>query len=227
MTNILLLAVGDGYIDKLFKYYSKIPFDYNVTLYTSDKSKVDRIIKENDITNCNVYDYGSSKFSYFDKFKLTINLANKLEETILYVDVGRIEEITDDIWQMDLSNIKNISFNSTWGGISSANDLINFQSEYLESNYFNNILDTFDVDLKEVPVFLERVFIVPFKESMKTVLNELEIVRTIFEQNSKTKQNVYSGLGNGEGLGMGYVLTKLKEPYNNFDTYKRKINNII
>ena len=53
-------------------------------------------------------------------------------------------------------------------------------------------------------VFLERIFVIPFKKSMNFLLDELEIVRELFE-NSKTKENVYSGLGNGEGLGMGYA----------------------
>ena len=133
------------------------------------------------------------------------------------------------IWFMDLSKVENISFTSNWGGIESSQDLRTFESPYFESNYFDNILIILliMIELKNIPVFLERIFVIPFKKSMNFLLDELEIVRELFEENSKTKENVYSGLGNGEGLGMGYALTKLKEPYSDIKKYKRKVNKII
>ena len=56
---------------------------------------------------------------------------------------GRLKEVTDDIWFMDLSKVENISFTSNWGGIESSQDLRTFESPYFESNYFDNILDYF------------------------------------------------------------------------------------
>lgn len=225
MTNLILLAVGNKYIETLIKDYHKIPSDFSVTIYTSDVVKI-----KSNIKNANVFEYPSKTFKYFDKFKFTIELSNKLKETVLYIDTGRLKEVTDDIWFMDLSKVENISFASNWGGIESSQDLRTFESPYFESNYFDNILDYFidnKVELKDIPVFLERIFVVPFKKSMSFLLDELEIIRELFEENSKTKENVYSGLGNGEGLGMGYALTKLKEPYSDIKKYKRKVNKVI
>ena len=61
---------------------------------------------------------------------------------------------------------ENISFTSNWGGIESSQDLRTFEKPYFESNYFDNILDYFidnKVELKNIPVFLERIFVIPLK----------------------------------------------------------------
>ena len=45
---------------------------------------------------------------------------------------------------------------------------------------------------------------------MDTLISELENLREIFQNNSLKKTNVYSGIGNGEGLALGYAITKSK-----------------
>jgi hypothetical protein len=39
-------------------------------------------------------------------------------------------------------------------------------------------------------------------------MKEFEMVRPLFEHTSLTKDNVYDGIGNGEGLAMGYSILK-------------------
>jgi len=219
MHNLLLFAVGEEYVNLLIDYKKYIPSNFNVNVFTSDVNKV----KEN-LPTSNVKEYKSNVFKYFDKFKYSVDLSNKLKKSVLYVDVGRLCETSEDIWNLDLEQVENICFTATWGELKTANDLYELKTDLFEDNYWKGLLDNFKInlDLNKIPLFLERVFIIPFKQSMNTILVELENIRKEFENLSITKQNVYSGIGNGEGLGMGYVITKLNEPYDFVEKYINK-----
>ena len=219
MNNLLLFAVGSEYVDLLVDYKKYIPSKFNIVVYTSDVNKIQK-----HLPNANVLEYKSDVFFYFDKFKYSIQMSNKLKESVLYVDVGRLCETPDYIWNIKLDKVKNICFSATWGELDTADKLYDFKSSLFEDGYWNDLLDYFKnkVDLSKVNLFLERVLIVPYKKSMELVLSELEEIREIFETLSKEKVNVYKGIGNGEGLGMGYVLTKINEPFDLIEKYINK-----
>lgn len=219
MNNLLLLAVTSEYVDLLIDYKKYIPSNYNVTIFTTDVKKVKK-----HIPTASVLEYPHDVFYYFDKFKYTIDLSNKLKQSIIYVDVGRLCETNEFIWNNDFSDIQNICFSATWGEANVADKVYDMESSLFEKNYWVDVLDYMKtkVDLSKVPVFLERILIVPYKKSMIKVLEELENIRYLFENLSRTKYNVYSGIGNGEGLGMGYVITKLNEPFDFIEKYINK-----
>lgn len=207
MNNILVIAKGSDYIDTLLLNYKFLEGKANITVYTDNVNKVKK-----QITSADVREYKSKTFKYFDKYLLTNLLVKEKQEPVMYIDVGRIT----DKYYLTLINfnpneIKNIFTNSNWEGINSAKELYNFDSPYTEYGYYNNILEYFEsnkVNLNKVVPLLERVFILPYKDSTDKVINELENLRTIFESNSTNKQNVYAGVGNGEGLALGYALVK-------------------
>jgi hypothetical protein len=207
MNNILVIAKGSDYIDTLLLNYKFLEGKANITVYTDNVNKVRK-----QITSADVREYKSKTFKYFDKYLLTNQLVKEKQEPVMYIDVGRIT----DKYYLTLINfnpneIKNIFTNSNWEGINSAKELYNFDSPYTEYGYYNNILEYFEsnkVNLNKVVPLLERVFILPYKDSTDKVINELENLRTIFESNSTNKQNVYAGVGNGEGLALGYALVK-------------------
>lgn len=207
MNNILVIAKGSDYIDTLLLNYKFLEGKANITVYTDNVNKVRK-----QITSADVREYKSKTFKYFDKYLLTNLLVKEKQEPVMYIDVGRIT----DKYYLTLINfnpnkIKNIFTNSNWEGINSAKELYNFDSPYTEYGYYNNILEYFEsnkVNLNKVVPLLERVFILPYKDSTDKVINELENLRTIFESNSTDKQNVYAGVGNGEGLALGYALVK-------------------
>lgn len=219
MNNLLLLSVGSEYVDLLIDYKKYIPSNFNVTVFTTDVTK----IKEH-LPTAKVLEYKSDVFLYFDKFKYSIELSNKLKETVLYIDVGRLCETNDSIWKLNFSKIENICFNATWGEYKTADKLYELKTSLFEDGYWNEMLDYFKtkVNLSKIPLFLERVFIIPYKKSMSVILDELEGIRKLFENLSQTKTNVYSGLGNGEGFGMGYVITKTNEPFDFIEKYINK-----
>lgn len=203
--NILLIAFGKKYVDILLKDYNKIPNNYNLIIYTDDVNKV-----KNTLKNSDVREYDKKVFSYFDKITLAYNLSNEKQKSILYIDVGRLNEIPNKIWKLDLNNILDVHYLGNWGNIKTANDLINHESEYFEKTYWDNILSYFksNTDLKEIPTILERIFILPYTNKMKSFINEFEKLRPLFEHTSLSKENVYKGIGNGEGLAMGYSIVK-------------------
>lgn len=219
MNNLLLFAVGSEYVDLLVDYKKYIPSKFNIVVYTTNINKI-----KQHLPTAKVLEYKSDVFFYFDKFKYSIQMSNKLKKSVLYVDVGRLCETPDYIWNIELDKVKNICFSATWGELDTAGKLYDFKSSLFEDGYWNDLLDHFKnkVDLSKVNLFLERVLIVPYKKSMELVLSELEDIREMFETLSRRKVNVYRGIGNGEGLGMGYVLTKINEPFDLIEKYINK-----
>lgn len=198
---ILLIAHGKKYIDILIDTYKLIPNSYKLIIYTSDVSAIKSVIK-----NADVREYNRNLFRYFDKVSLTYKLSIEKQSSIMYIDVGRLNEVPNKIWKLDLNNITDIHYLGHWSNIESANDLINHESEYFENGYWDDILNFFsnEVDLKLIPTILERIFILPYDKKMKKFITSFEKIRPLFEHTSLTKNNVYEGIGNGEGLAMGY-----------------------
>ena len=201
--SILLIAFGKKYIDILLEDYKLIPKNYNLVIYTDDIEAVKIALPSADVR-----EYKRNLFRYFDKISLTYKLTKEKKKSILYIDVGRLKEVPALIWKIDLNTITDIHYMGHWGDVKSANDLVNHQSEYFEDTYWDNILSIFksNYDLNLIPTILERVFILPYNRKMKNFITIFEKLRPLFEHTSLTKHNVYKGIGNGEGLAMGYSI---------------------
>jgi hypothetical protein len=186
---ILLIAFGKKYIDILLEDYKLIPKSYNLVIYTNDTNTV-----KTKLPSADVREYEESIFKYFDKISLTYKLTEEKNKSILYIDVGRLKEVPNLIWKIDLDTV--------------SNDLVNHKSEYFEDTYWDNILSIFKskYDLNLIPTILERVFILPYNKKMKKFISVFEKLRPLFEHTSVSKRNVYKGIGNGEGLAMGYSI---------------------
>jgi len=199
--NILLIAFGKKYIDILLEDYKLIPKNYNLVIYTDDTDTV-----KTELPSADVREYKRNLFRYFDKISLTHKLTEEKKKSILYIDVGRLKEVPNLIWKIDLDTVTNIHYMGHWGDIKSANDLVNHKSEYFADTYWDNILSIFksNYDLSLIPTILERIFILPHNKKMKDFITMFEKLRPLFEHTSLTKDNVYNGIGNGEGLAMGY-----------------------
>lgn len=200
---ILLIAFGKKYIDILLEDYKLIPKSYNLVIYTNDTN-----IVKTKLPSADVREYKENIFKYFDKISLTHKLTEEKNKSILYIDVGRLKEVPNLIWKIDLDTVSNIHYIGNWGSIKSANDLVNHKSEYFEDTYWDNILSIFKskYDLNQIPTILERLFILPHNKKMKKFISVFEKLRPLFEHTSVTKRNVYKGIGNGEGLAMGYAI---------------------
>ena len=200
---ILLIAFGKRYIDNLLEDYKLIPKNYNLVIYTNDTNTV-----KTKLPTADVREYKENIFKYFDKIYLTYKLTEEKKKPILYIDVGRLKEVPNLIWKIDLDSVSDIHYMGNWGSIKSANDLVNHKSEYFEDTYWDDVLSNFksNYDLNLVPTILERIFILPHNKKMKKFIGIFEKLRPLFEHTSLNKDNVYKGIGNGEGLAMGYSI---------------------
>jgi hypothetical protein len=212
MNTLLVIAVGSKYTDLLINNYKYLLNRVEVVVYTDDKEKLNKAIPTADIRV-----YKESTFRYFDKYTLTHRLTKEKRSAVLYVDVGRISTyLKSNQFIFFPKDTEYMYTDSNWGGISNASFLSKFKVPYLEDGYFNNILEYFKdnkIDPKDIVPLLERIFIIPFNKTVDKVIIELEKVRELFENNSRTKSNAYTGVGNGEGLALGYAL--LKTDYKN------------
>tara|TARA_B110000459_G_scaffold164622_1_gene181913 strand:- start:1443 stop:2120 length:678 start_codon:yes stop_codon:yes gene_type:complete len=208
-SNLLLIAKGDKYIDILIKNYKLIPNNYNLIIYTSNVDRVKFTIKTADVR-----EYSHDVFRYFDKVSLTYDLTKEKNKPVLFIDVGRIAETNQFIWKLDINSINDIHHMGNWGKIKTAFDLKTHESEYFEKSYWDNILSymSSNIDLKKIPTILERMFVFPYNKKMEDFIIEFEKLRPLFEHASVTKKNVYSGIGNGEGLAFGYSAVKTNTP---------------
>ena len=208
-SNLLLIAKGDKYIDILIKNYKLIPNNYNLIIYTSNVDRVKFTIKTADVR-----EYSHDVFRYFDKVSLTYDLTKEKNKPVLFIDVGRIAETNQFIWKLDINSINDIHHMGNWGKIKTAFDLKTHESEYFEKSYWDNILSymSSNIDLKKIPTILERMFVFPYNKKMEDFIIEFEKLRPLFEHASVTKKNVYSGIGNGEGLAFGYSAVRTNTP---------------
>ena len=207
MNNVLIIAKGVKYIDILLRDYHLIEGRANFIIYTDEINRV-----KDSIPTADIRKYIPSTFRYFDKYSLTYLLTQEKQTPVLYLDVGRLNvDFYRALLDFKADKVEDIYTNSNWEGIESANELYNINLPYIEYGYFNNILDLIKskkINLSKIVPLLERIFIFPFSLKLGSVIEELENLRTIFESNSINKQNVYAGVGNGEGLALGYALVK-------------------
>lgn len=212
MNTVLLIAKGSKYVDLFLKYYTLIKGKADLVVYTDETFRV-----QNNTVNTDVREYKESVFRYFDKYKLTYELSLEKKSPILYCDVGRLDVAPYvKFFNFDSTKINSVYTNSNWEGINNSSDLYNCNSPYFEKEYFNNIVEHFinsSVDHLEVVPYLERLFIFPYKKWTFKLIEELENLRELFESNSKNKTHVYPGIGNGEGLALGYALLKTKSSH--------------
>lgn len=209
MNTLHFIAKGTTYVNYLVEDREYIGDNFDIVIHTDEPDRVKKFYKNADIRK-----YDEHVFRYFDKYTLTYKLTQEKKKPVMYIDTGRIRSIfSTDLPYFDEKNIYKIYTNSNWGSVKSAASLRNIISPYFEDGYWNNILDYFEqqgLDLNKVNPLLERVFVFPVNYEMPLVINMLESVRHLFEENSKVKKHVYKGIGNGEGLALGYALAMCK-----------------
>ena len=209
MNTVLLIAVGSKYVDILIDKYNLLFNEANIIVYTDDTVKVK--------TNTDIADireYTHTPFRYFDKYILTELITKEIKAPVLYIDVGRLDVLKKYKYHyFNADKVKSIYTNSNWEGYETAESLKNYKDQYLEDNYWNDILEYMvneGATLNQVVPLLERIFIFPYSTIVSKLTVELERIRPVFERSSLSKTNIYTGIGNGEGLALGYAFSKLK-----------------
>jgi hypothetical protein len=209
MNTVLLIAVGPKYVDILIEKYTLLHKESNIVVYTDNTAKVK---KNTNITD--IREYKLTPFRYFDKYTLTELITREIKAPVLYIDVGRLDVLKKFKYHyFNADKVNNVYTNSNWKGYETAESLKNYKGQYLEDNYWDDILEYMIKDgaiLDQVIPLLERIFIFPYSPIINKVILELEKIRPVFERSSLSKINTYTGIGNGEGLALGYAFSKLK-----------------
>ena len=202
---LVLISVGNYYNDLLVKDFSLLEDKAKIVIFTDKVSELEPKLKN----KAEILPYKSKVFKYFDKFYLTYNIAQREKQPVAYLDVKRLNYIYNyNLFNFDNNKIDCIYRQGAWQDIPNSSILYNLDSKYFEKGYWNNIIEFMEnkgLDITKIIPFLERCFVVPYVNFDK-VIESLKEIQPLFEENSLNKENVYSGIGNGEGLALGYSL---------------------
>lgn len=146
--------------------------------------------------------YYSKTFNYFDKITYGVTIINKLNTSGFIVD-------SDDI----------LNFVNLYKKFDTSSELVQFldywnQKGTLDTNpsqydhiweFFHNFLKEKNIDRSNIYMVLEKVFFFP-KFNYGAFINYFESLRFKFEENSRKFGMHKNGVGNGEGIALGYAL---------------------
>lgn len=207
MNTLHFIAKGTNYVNTLISIKDLVKDNFDLVIHTDETDRVKKHFK-----NADVREYNEHIFRYFDKYTLTYQVTVEKQKPVMYIDIGRISvTFMTNLPDFDENKISELYIPQHWGSVRTAKDLIGIRMPYFEDGYWDNVLDYFKktIKLQRIVPSLERVFVMPYSTDMQKVIKELEDIRELFENNSKSKQHVYKGIGNGEGLALGYALAKL------------------
>jgi len=206
---VLIIAKGSKHVDSLIKSKQFIRDNLNLIIYTDQIEVLSYYFKNADIRK-----YNEPIFRYFDKYKLTYDLVQEKKEPIMYMDISKLESIFGtDLTYFDKTKISDIYTNGNWNSLPNASGLRFFYTKPPKKGYLDNILDYIEkqnIPLNTINPIIEKTFVFPYKDFMTEIITVLESIRPQFEWNSKNKEHFYTGIGNGEGLALGYALAKCK-----------------
>jgi hypothetical protein len=190
-----LVSVGEKYIDHCLPHVERFKNSgWEVHILTDNPNR---------FSGCEVKLYENKIFSYFDKILFTLRLSEKFKEGVLFVDSDWIHNISDEFISTFKGSDKFLYYDN-WPNGETFKDYIkdpyffNQQRFWEKNNFIYDNLIT----------ILEWVFYIPHTTKISDIIYDLEHIKPVFEYNSVMVDAGYSGIGNGEGLGLSYSLHK-------------------
>jgi len=185
---ISLVAVGETYANKVndaLEYFKS----YDICLLSD--------IKRNDVFYFEKYD--KEKFSYFDKLYFSLDLVNKFNRDVFYVDITKISEV-----DMNFNKNNVFYYKSHWPHG-------DYFEDYTHYEYFQPLIDYWDknnIDYKKLPAIRETELFFMKQINSKFVTEELKKIQPIFREMS-IKNQTYHGYDNAEGIALAFALKSL------------------
>ena len=222
--DLVLLVHGREYEELFKQYYGLINENYYLHIICNSNTDVDfkdQFEKVKTVTYRDIH-----RFNYFNKLYETLKIGLTNTCPVVYMDVKRIPLFG----RMNINNKAVEEFNNplilgNWGpGINSAEKLIGHKSKYFEDGYWEEILNIFirnGVSLDSIVPVLEQMIVFPSKIPHLKIYQELKLIEPFFISN--VKRSVYKGIGNGEGLALGYVFAKLGIKTNSINLLKSNL----
>lgn len=201
-----VIAVGDPYINEVIPHLNRFnDYGYKIKILTDQSDRFNGYDVE-------TYHHDKKIFSYFDKLIFPLKLSEKYKSNVLYVDADMIRSVSDQfIRNFDGGN--EFLYHDTWPDGGKFKD-------YKNTHYFKILLDYFNLknidDIDDLITILEWTYYFPYSEINTNLLIDIEKIKPVFEYMSLMVDSGYSGIGNGEGLALSYVLNKNKIPVKKF-----------
>jgi len=165
-------------------------------------------------TNTKVHSFNKRIWSYFDKLLFAFNLAKKYDTDVFYFDANKASMIKPSFLKY-FTGSKNICVKGVWEDSTPEWKEIKFKGQYWSP--FVNFLKNHNIEPTSCPAYNEQHIYIPKDINLDKVLKDLETVKPVLEYCSIIGENKYSGIGSGEGAGLGYVVIKNKLNVDFFD----------
>tara|TARA_B110000914_G_C15335832_1_gene386908 strand:- start:83 stop:712 length:630 start_codon:yes stop_codon:yes gene_type:complete len=151
-------------------------------------------------SNCIVTEYDKEYFSYYEKILFAVKKCIELKDTILFLDVDSFNSLNTSI--LDYTE-QSALFHRYY-----VTDLITDWG-----NEFNPIIDYFeenDIEYKDVKIFHERGFVLPYTPSLSKVYDDLIKIQSLWEKTFDRECDILkynkSGVGFVEGIALSIML---------------------
>lgn len=202
---LAVVAVGTKYIYKVKQHLPKyIENGWDVNILTDEP---------NSFPNLKTYQYSNKIFSYIDKLLFPLRLVESSKQEVLYIDADWMEFISDEL----ILNFKPIDKVLYYGEWPEGKYFLNTDLQYFEPlvSYFQKI----EFDYNKLILMIEYLHYFPYINNIENVIYDLERIKPIFEYQSIIKKTYYyPAVGNGEGVGLSYVLSKNNVPIDLFQS---------
>jgi hypothetical protein len=198
-----IVAVGEYYIRTCKPHLEKFKNNgYNIKILTDAPKEFE---------DYETFIYENKIFSYFDKLLFSFRLIEKFKEDVLYIDADWIENV-DDNFLKKFKGGSDVLYYGTWE--------FEYFKNYVNDVYWKDLLFYFNLNKikhDHLLIPLEWMFYFPNTEVSSNIIYDLEKIKPIFDWISTVIPSQYSGNGNGEGLGLSYVLDKNQLNLSKFD----------
>ena len=199
---LALVLVGDEYIKEALPHIKKfIDKGWDIEILTNQLGVFDGFEKTT------TYFYENKIFSYFEKILFPLKISEKYKSGVLYMDSSILEQIQDE-FILNLDECDYFTYYGTWPMGQSFKDLEN-------DVYFKYLIEFFNregfKDYQTLIPIIEWIYYIPYnQDKIHNLIFDTERIKPVFEFTSLMYSSKYVGIGNGEGLGLSYVLLKNK-----------------
>tara|TARA_B100001287_G_scaffold274819_1_gene280995 strand:+ start:4202 stop:4843 length:642 start_codon:yes stop_codon:yes gene_type:complete len=201
--NILLTtcAVGDFYTEKVIKFletdFSK---NFNVHILTDEPLL---------FKGYNAQKYNQQPFNYFDKFIFGINKIHENKSLGLLYDADELCNLERDFTSFDF-DLNKIQFFQYWNEEGTLNSLPPEDDYFWE--FFKDIIKQEEIKENDILLIHEDRMLFP-KYDYSNFLRIFKEMKEPFTENSFDHHGHKGGVGNGEGVALGYSLFKTGLPF--------------
>jgi len=206
---LALVLVGNEYIEEAKPHINRyIESGWKVEILTDQPQKFKEFL------NIELHIYNRKIFSYFEKILFPLQIIKKYGAGVLYIDSSLLQSIPD--WFLNtFENTEDFLYYNTW---MSGKTFKNIEND----PYFENLIKFFKYEnfnnYGELLTILEWIYYIPYNQSkIENLIHDAERIKPIFEYTSIFYKSKFNGIGNGEGLGLSYILFKNSITINKFN----------